>query len=71
MYDLHLSSEQLEFRDTVRDFVNDEVTPVTLKADRLDTATAACRSTCCAKPRRWDCGRWRWPRTWAVSGRMR
>jgi alkylation response protein AidB-like acyl-CoA dehydrogenase len=36
MYDLHLSPEQLEFRDIVRDFVNDEVTPVTLKAERLD-----------------------------------
>jgi alkylation response protein AidB-like acyl-CoA dehydrogenase len=36
MYDLHLSAEQLEFRDTVRDFVNDEVKPVTLNASRLD-----------------------------------
>ena len=36
MYNLHLSAEQLEFRDTVRDFVDDEVKPVTLKADRLD-----------------------------------
>ena len=32
MYNLHLSPEQLEFRDTVRSFVNDEVKPVTLKA---------------------------------------
>ena len=32
MYNLHLSPEQLEFRDTVRDFVEDEVKPVTLKA---------------------------------------
>ena len=38
MYDLHLSPEQIEFRDTVRDFVNDEVKPVTLNADRLDKA---------------------------------
>src|SRR5215510_11908312 len=38
MYDLHLTPEQLEFRDTVRSFVNDEVKPVTLKADRLDLA---------------------------------
>jgi len=38
MYNLHLSPEQLEFRDTVRSFVNDEVKPVTLKADRLDLA---------------------------------
>jgi len=36
MYDLHLSPEQLEFRDTVRDFVNNEIKPVTLKAERLD-----------------------------------
>jgi alkylation response protein AidB-like acyl-CoA dehydrogenase len=36
MYDLHLSAEQLEFRDTVRDFVNDQVKPITLKSDRLD-----------------------------------
>ncbi len=36
MYNLHLSPEQIEFRDTVRDFVEDEVKPVTLKADRLD-----------------------------------
>src|SRR3954469_11664311 len=36
MYNLHLSPEQLEFRDTVRSFVNTEVKPVTLKADRLD-----------------------------------
>ena len=36
MYNLHLSAEQLEFRDTVRDFVNDEIKPVTLNAQRLD-----------------------------------
>lgn len=36
MYNLHLSPEQLEFRDTVRDFVEEQVKPVTLKADRLD-----------------------------------
>jgi alkylation response protein AidB-like acyl-CoA dehydrogenase len=36
MFNLHLSPEQLEFRDTVRDFVEEEVRPVTLKADRLD-----------------------------------
>ena len=32
MFNLHLSPEQLEFRDTVRDFVEEEVKPVTLKA---------------------------------------
>lgn len=36
MYSLQLSPEQLEIRDTVRDFVTQEVKPVTLKADRLD-----------------------------------
>ena len=36
MYSLHLSAEQLEFRDTVRSFVDGEVKPVVLKADRLD-----------------------------------
>ena len=36
MYSLHLSAEQLEIRDTVRDFVTQEVKPVVLKADRLD-----------------------------------
>jgi alkylation response protein AidB-like acyl-CoA dehydrogenase len=41
MYNLHLSPEQIEFRDTVRDFVNDEVKPVTLNANRLDLADRA------------------------------
>ncbi len=36
MYNLHLSPEQLEIRDTVRDFVTREIKPVALKADRLD-----------------------------------
>ena len=36
MYNLHLTAEQLEFRDTVRGFVNHEVKPVTLNASRLD-----------------------------------
>jgi hypothetical protein len=36
MDDLHLSAEQLEIRDTVRDFVTRQVKPVVLKADRLD-----------------------------------
>ena len=37
MYNLHLSAEQLEIRDTVRDFVTREIKPVALKAERLDT----------------------------------
>ncbi|MPZ56245.1 MAG: hypothetical protein GEU91_07025 [Rhizobiales bacterium] len=36
MYSLHLSAEQLEIRDTVRDFVTAEIKPVVLNADRLD-----------------------------------
>lgn len=36
MYHLHLSAEQLEIRDTVRDFVTRKVTPVALKAERLE-----------------------------------
>ena len=36
MYNLHLSAEQLEFRDTVRGFVEDEVKPGTLNSQRLD-----------------------------------
>lgn len=38
MYNLHLSAEQLEIRDTVRDFVTREIKPVVLKAERLDAA---------------------------------
>jgi butyryl-CoA dehydrogenase len=36
MYNLHLSAEQLEIRDTVRDFVTRELKPVALAADRLE-----------------------------------
>ncbi len=36
MYNLHLSPEQLEIRDMVRDFVTREIKPVALKAERLD-----------------------------------
>jgi alkylation response protein AidB-like acyl-CoA dehydrogenase len=36
MYNLHLSTEQLEIRDTVRDFVTREIKPVALKAVRID-----------------------------------
>jgi len=36
MYNLHLSPEQLEIRDTVRDFVTRQIKPVALKAERLD-----------------------------------
>jgi len=38
MYNLHLTPEQLEIRDTVRAFVAGEIKPVVLKADRLDVA---------------------------------
>src|SRR6266545_523381 len=36
MYNLHLSPEQLEIRDTVRDFVTQEIKPVALRAERLE-----------------------------------
>ena len=36
MYNLHLSAEQLEIRDTVRDFVAQEIKPVVLKSERLE-----------------------------------
>jgi alkylation response protein AidB-like acyl-CoA dehydrogenase len=36
MYDLHLSAEQLEIRDTVRAFVADRITPVTTASARLE-----------------------------------
>ena len=36
MYDLHLNAEQIEFRDTVRDFVEREVKPTALNPDRLE-----------------------------------
>jgi alkylation response protein AidB-like acyl-CoA dehydrogenase len=35
MYSLQLTPEQLEFRDTLREFVNQEVKPVALHPDRL------------------------------------
>ena len=35
MYNLHLIPEQLEFRDTVRDFVEAEIKPAALNPDRL------------------------------------
>src|SRR5262249_33855279 len=36
MYNLHLSAEQLEIRDTVRDFVAQEVKPRALEPRRLE-----------------------------------
>jgi len=38
MYNLHLTPEQLEIRDTVRDFVTREIKPAATKAERLDVA---------------------------------
>ena len=38
MYSLQLSPEQLEIRDTMRDFVTRELKPAALKAERLDLA---------------------------------
>src|SRR5262245_66484196 len=39
MYDLRLSPEQLEIRDTVRDFVAQEVKPLALEPARLEAQT--------------------------------
>ena len=39
MYDLRLSPEQLEIRDTVRDFVTHDVKPLALKPERLEART--------------------------------
>jgi alkylation response protein AidB-like acyl-CoA dehydrogenase len=36
MFNLHLSAEQLEFRDTVRDFVQNEVRPAAIEPKRLE-----------------------------------
>ena len=36
MYSLHISEEQLAIRDTVRDFVNEQIKPVTLTPARLE-----------------------------------
>jgi alkylation response protein AidB-like acyl-CoA dehydrogenase len=38
MYDLHLTAEQLEMRDTVRDFVAREIKPVAIKPARLEAS---------------------------------
>jgi len=38
MYSLHLSPEQLEIRDTVRDFVTTEVKPAAIRSARLEAA---------------------------------
>ena len=36
MYSLHLSTEQLEFRDMIREFVAQEVKPAAIKSERLE-----------------------------------
>src|SRR4029450_6704585 len=36
MYDLRLSPEQLQMRDTVRDFVAEEIKPLALKPERME-----------------------------------
>ena len=38
MYSLHLTAEQREIRDTVRDFVTQEIRPIALKSSRLEAA---------------------------------
>ena len=41
MYNLHLSPEQLQIRDTVRDFVAGAIKPLALKPERLEARAAA------------------------------
>ena len=36
MYDLNLTSEQIEFRDTIRDFVKEKITPAVIHPERLE-----------------------------------
>jgi len=36
MYDLHLTPEQIEFRDAIRDFINSEVKPAAIDPRRLE-----------------------------------
>jgi alkylation response protein AidB-like acyl-CoA dehydrogenase len=36
MYDLHLTAEQLEFRDTIREFITNEIKPVSIKPTRME-----------------------------------
>ncbi|HSQ04142.1 MAG TPA: acyl-CoA dehydrogenase family protein, partial [Burkholderiales bacterium] len=36
MFDLHLTPEQLQIRETVRDFVQHEIKPIALDRDRKD-----------------------------------
>ena len=58
MYNLHLSAEQIEFRDTVRGFVEEtKWKPVTLeRCIALTPATVRLPDgRARAKPRRWDC----------------
>ena len=38
MYNLHLSPEQLQIRDTVREFVAQEITPLARKSERLEAS---------------------------------
>ena len=71
MYNLHLSAEQLEIRDTVRDFVTREIKPVALKAERLDVADRRLLDArCSTRPRRWACARWLCRRIAAAPARI-
>ena len=44
MYNLHLSAEQLEIRDTVRDFVAQEIKPAAIRPARLEPRPSRCCS---------------------------
>jgi hypothetical protein len=44
MYNLHRSPEQLQIRDTVRDFVAEVIKPLALKPERLEARARPHRS---------------------------
>ena len=44
MYDLHLSEEQLAIRDTVRDFVAEEIAALAIHPTGLSRSIHRCRS---------------------------
>ena len=66
MYDLHLTAEQIEMRDTVRDFVEKEIKPVVLHPSRLEPFEKPLLTDLLGAGRKWACARWRCPRMPAV-----
>lgn len=71
MYNLQLSEEQLAIRDTVRDFVAAEITPVALQPIRLEPFDPPLPLDLIERRVRWDCAAWRWMRPMVVRARIR